>query len=150
DAVVGRYVLMFQPEPAALLRGVASLVRRGGVVAFHEPYRDGIRSFPPVPTYDEAWSLVDETFRRSGADPAMGIKLHATFLAAGLPAPTMRLEAVIAGAPNCVDHPHFEMDVADTLTAEMERLGVATADTLDAPTLVQRVIDEATATTSVI
>jgi SAM-dependent methyltransferase len=37
DAVVGRYVLMFQADPAVLLRGVARAVRRGGLIAFHEP-----------------------------------------------------------------------------------------------------------------
>ena len=115
DAVVGRYVLMFQRDPTTLLRGVVKHVRHGGVVVFHEPYRGGIRSFPEVPTYDQAWELVDETFRRSGADPLMGLKLHSTFLAAGLSAPSMRMEAAIAGAPACSDHAHFEMDVAVTL-----------------------------------
>src|SRR5437870_951362 len=37
------------------------------------------------------------TFRRWGGDPRMGVKLHSTFIAAGLPAPTMRLESVIGG-----------------------------------------------------
>jgi ubiquinone/menaquinone biosynthesis C-methylase UbiE len=63
DAIVGRYVLMFQPDPVAMLRKLAVHARAGGVVAFHEPYRGGIRSFPPVPSYDRGWELVDETFR---------------------------------------------------------------------------------------
>jgi hypothetical protein len=29
-----------------------------------------------VAAYDHGWELVDETLRRSGADPLMGIKLH--------------------------------------------------------------------------
>src|SRR5438067_5905285 len=37
DAVIGRYVLMFQPDPTMMLRGVAAHVRPGGVVVFHEP-----------------------------------------------------------------------------------------------------------------
>ena len=108
DAVVGRYVLMYQPDPAATLRKLASHVRPAGIVVFHEPYRDGVRSFPPVAAYDQGWELVDETFRRSGADPLMGIKLHATFVAAGLAPPTMRMEAVIAGgATNRTAEYHF-------------------------------------------
>jgi len=74
DAVVGRYVLMFQPNPTAILRKLAAHVRPGGVVVFHEPDRDGIRSFPPVPNYDRGCQMVDETFRLSGVDPRMGIK----------------------------------------------------------------------------
>jgi SAM-dependent methyltransferase len=58
DAVVGRYILMYQPDPAATLRKLVSHLRPGGVVVFHEPYRDGLRSFPPVPEYDRGgnWS----------------------------------------------------------------------------------------------
>src|SRR6266699_5009004 len=36
DAVVGRFILMFLPDPLAVLRSLTPLVRPGGVVAFHE------------------------------------------------------------------------------------------------------------------
>jgi ubiquinone/menaquinone biosynthesis C-methylase UbiE len=49
DAVVGRYVLMFQPDPVTMLRRVAAHARRGGLVVFHEPNRGGVRSHPPDP-----------------------------------------------------------------------------------------------------
>jgi len=150
DAIVGRYVLMFQQDPTALLRRLIAQVRPQGVVVFHEPYRGGIRSFPPVAAYDRAWQLVDQTFRLSGADPQMGIKLHATFVAAGLPVPSMRLESVIAGGASSSDLVHFEMDVVGTLVPEMERLGVATAADIDAERLAQRVFDEVIASNSVI
>jgi SAM-dependent methyltransferase len=150
DAVIGRYVLMFQPDPAASLAKLAAHVRPGGIVAFHEPYRDNVRSYPPVAAYDRGWELVDETLRRSGADPLMGIKLHAAFLAAGLPAPTMRMESVIAGGATSSDQIHFEMDLVRTLVAEMERLGIATGDDFDAETLPERVFAAACASDSVI
>jgi len=39
DAVVGRYVLMFQPDPAAMLRKIRRHLRPGGgVIAFHESH----------------------------------------------------------------------------------------------------------------
>jgi hypothetical protein len=150
DAVVGRYVLMFQPDPAASLAKLAAHVRLGGLVAFHEPYRDNVRSYPPVVEYDHGWELVDETFRRSGADPIMGIKLHATLVAAGLPPPTMRMESVIAGGATSSDQVHFEMDVVGTLVTDMDRLGVAIGDDFDAATLPDRVLAAASATDSVI
>ena len=131
-----------------MLRKVAAHVRAGGVIVFHEPYRDGVRSYPPVAAYDHGWDLVDETFRRSGADPLMGIKLHATFVAAGLPAPTLRMESVIAGGATCSDQVHFEMDVVATLISEMERLGIA--NDIDIDTLADRVLNAATTTNSVI
>jgi SAM-dependent methyltransferase len=150
DAVVGRYVLMFQADPAASLGKLAAHVRPGGIVVFHEPYRDNIRSYPSVAVYDHGWELVDETLRRSGADPLMGIKLHSTFLAAGLPAPTMRMESVIAGGATSSDQIHFEMDLVRTLASEMERLGIATGDDFDAETLPERVFASVSASDSVI
>src|SRR5262249_5021114 len=36
DAAVGRYILMFLPDPAAMLRGVAKALKPGGILAFHE------------------------------------------------------------------------------------------------------------------
>ena len=57
DAVVGRYVLMFQPDPVAMLRRVVAHAHPGGLVVFHEPYRGGVRSYPNVTDYDRAWEI---------------------------------------------------------------------------------------------
>jgi SAM-dependent methyltransferase len=150
DAVVGRYVLMYQPDPSAIVRQLVARVRPGGVVMFHEPYRDGVRSFPPVPTYDRAWQLVDDSFTATGADMIVGIKLHSVFVDAGLPAPTLRLESVIAGGADCTDHIHFEVDPVRTMLPHIERLGLGTAAEIDIDTYVDRVRDELTATGGVI
>ena len=150
DAVVGRYVLMFQPDPAAMLRQIVTHVRSGGLVVFHEPYRGGIRSYPKTDSYDRAWELVNETFARLGADPEMGLKLHATFLAAGLSAPTMRLESLIAGGETSLDHVHFEMDLVGTLIHDMEQLGIATVRDLEPDTLADRVFTELATTQGVV
>jgi len=142
DGVVGRYVLMYQPDPTSTLRRLVEHVRPGGVVVFHEPYRDGVRSFPPVPTYDRCWQFLDDVFRGTGADSIMGIKLHSVFVAAGLPAPTMRLEAVIAGGGECDDHIHFEVDPVRSILPHIERLGLARVEDLDVDALAGRVREE--------
>jgi SAM-dependent methyltransferase len=142
DAVVGRYVLMYQPDPVATLRGLIEHVKPGGVVVFHEPYRDGVRSYPPVPTYDRCWQFLDDVFRGTDADSIMGIKLHSVFVTAGLPAPTMRMEAVIAGGGACDDHIHFEVDPVRSIMPHIERLGLARAEDLDLDTLAERVREE--------
>src|SRR6516162_9212146 len=71
DAIVGRYVLMYQADPVEMVRKLVTHLGPGGLVLFHEPYRDGIRSYPTVPSYDRARQLVDETLRGTGADPIM-------------------------------------------------------------------------------
>lgn len=150
DAVCGRYVLEFIPEPATVLRALARHVRPGGVVVFHELDLKSGWSFPPVPSYDRCCRLVDETIRGLGADTRMGIKLHGVFVAAGLPVPTMRLEAVIGGAAGHADHVRLMVDVARTVLPDMERLGVATASDLDIDALLARIEAEVAAGDSVI
>jgi ubiquinone/menaquinone biosynthesis C-methylase UbiE len=149
DAAIGRYVLCFQPDPAALLRKIAGLVRPGGVIVFHEPDRELMHSFPPAPTYERACRWVSETYRRSGVDARIGIKLYSVFQAAGLPGPTMRMHAVIGGA-TALDEVHLDADQAMVLAADIERLGIATAAELGADTLVERIIQEMAANQSVI
>jgi hypothetical protein len=85
-----------------------------------------------------------------GADARMGLKLHATFVAAGLPAPTMRLESVIAGGATSASQVHLETDVVGTLIADIERLGLAARGELEPDRLAAQVFAEATATNSVI
>jgi ubiquinone/menaquinone biosynthesis C-methylase UbiE len=93
DAVVGRFVLMFLPDPVSVLRSVSRLVRPGGVLAFQEP------SWIPMLALGERlplWSCVlrsiHETILRSGANPEMGLALYSIFQEIGLPAPKMHLE----------------------------------------------------------
>ena len=50
DAAIGRYVLCFQSDPVSFVRSIANLVRPGGIILFHEPDREQMRSFPPAPT----------------------------------------------------------------------------------------------------
>ena len=61
DAVVGRYVLQFQPDPVAMLRALVRHLHPGGIVAFHELDWDSVRSFPASPTYDQCCRWVVET-----------------------------------------------------------------------------------------
>jgi ubiquinone/menaquinone biosynthesis C-methylase UbiE len=138
DAVVGRYVLQFQPDPVAMLRQLVSYLHPGGILAFHELDWDGVRSFPPLPTYDQCCKWIVETLRVLGAETRMGVRLHSTFVAAGLPAPSMRLAALIGGGVNGADHLELATDFVETHLPAMERLGVATAADIGVETLSER------------
>ena len=150
DALVGRYVLLFQRDPAAMIRRLAAQVRRGGLVFFHEPDFDGARSTPPAPTYDRCFQWNCEALQRSGADIRMGAKLFSTFLAAGLPAPRMQLETLISGVPTNTDALDLVSDLAASLAGTMERLGIATTEEIDLETLAERMTREAAENGSVI
>jgi 2-polyprenyl-3-methyl-5-hydroxy-6-metoxy-1,4-benzoquinol methylase len=131
DAVVGRYVLMFQADPAELIRGAALHVRPGGIVAFHEPDWTGARSQPPSRYYDLCCEYIVETFRRTGIETHMGAKLDAAFREAGLMAPTMHLESVVGGGNGGRDWAHQTSELLVTMLPEVVSRGVATADTID-------------------
>jgi len=150
DAVIGRYVLMFQDDSSAMLRKLAAHVRPGGAIVFHEPDWDGARSFPPAPTYDRCCGWIVETLRVLGNETRMGKKLHATFVAAGLAAPTMGLEAFIGGGAKGAEGLTLIADLVETMLPAMERARVATAAEAGLETLAARMIHEAVANDSVI
>ncbi len=150
DAITGRYVLMFQPDPAGMLRSLARHVRPGGVIVFHEPDWHGARSSPPAPVYDEACRWLVESLRLREADGRMGAKLHGAFVAAGLPAPSMGVSALIGGGEKSVDCADLVAGLVTTLLPFIERLGIATAAQIGIETLAARIIEEATANASVL
>ena len=86
----------------------------------------------------------------NGVETRMGIKLYSTFVAAGLPAPAMRLGSLFGGGANSSDQAHMVADLANTLLPEMERLGVTTAGEVGYETLAERMVNEAITTNSII
>lgn len=150
DALSGRYVLQFQSDPAAMLRKLTDHVRKGGPIVFQELDWEGARSSPPSPTYDRACSWFVETLRLLRTETRMGAKLHSTFVAAGLPAPTIRLAAVVGVGQNSKDVVGLLVGVTGTMAAEMEQLGVATAAEIGLETLSKRIIAEAIANDSLL
>lgn len=150
DAVIGRYVLQFQKDPAAVLRRLATHARPGGTIVFHEIDWSGLASIPPVPTFDLCCQWGADAMRLHGTETHMGTKLHSAFVDAGLGSPTMRLEAPVGGMPVTLPWLEIFKELIATLLPEMERLGVATAAQVGLETLVERIGSEAISTTSLI
>lgn len=115
DAVVGRFVLMYQADPAAALAKIVKQLRPGGVVAFIEPWFQ----VPPGPdsTIKMAVTYIVETLRRSGAHVDLGPRMHRVFQAAGLPLPNMRYEILLDPRE---DSPLYDY-VADTLASVLPK-----------------------------
>lgn len=140
DAAVGRFVLMYWRDPAEAVRRIAAQVRPGGVVVFQEPDLDpavGSRSLPDDTLWNATGRLVTETFARAGMQVRMGRQLFGAFLAAGVPAPQMRDEAVVGGGPDFGGYAWLA-GVAGTLAPAMAKLAVADVDTLGLDTLADR------------
>jgi SAM-dependent methyltransferase len=150
DAVVGRFVLQFQPDPAAMLRRVAGHVRPGGAVVFHELAWTGPWSFPPVPSHEQVCAWAGKTLELSGAETAMGLKLHNTFVRAGLGDPSVRAEMAMGGGAESALLLEHVAALTATLLPAMEELGVATAAEVGLETLLARMQAETLANGSVI
>ena len=54
DALVGRYVLLYQPDPPSTIRSLLRSVKPDGIVVFHEFDCPGLRaSYPACPLFDQ-------------------------------------------------------------------------------------------------
>jgi ubiquinone/menaquinone biosynthesis C-methylase UbiE len=146
DAVVGRYVLLFQADPAGMLRALMKQhLRPGGLIVFHEPDWTNVRSFPPAPTYDRCCQWIVEAFRGAGTDTNAANNLYTAFAGAGLPSPQMRMQTFVSGNAGCTDWLQVVAGLAASLLPTMEQLGIATAKDLEIATLAQRLQREVAA-----
>lgn len=143
DAVAGRYVLMFQADPVALLRALVPLVRTGGPVVFHEVDWRGFRSVPEVRAFDQCCGWLVKLATATGTDHEMGLKLPETFRAAGLPAPHMAIDAQIGGGPSAEEAIELVADLTISMAASLVDFGLATAEEIGAETLRERIRAEA-------
>jgi SAM-dependent methyltransferase len=128
DALVGRYVLLYQPDPAATLSRLARFVKPGGIVAFHEVDFSLLHpSDPPVPVLDQLVQLIPEAFRRSGLPPDFGRRMGPAFVAAGLPFPTMVAEMPISGGTDMYLRSWMAATLI-SLSRQFEKLGMRMPD----------------------
>lgn len=150
DAVVGRYVLLFQDDQAGMLRRLAKLVRPGGLVIFHEPDWSFVRSDPSAPTYDQACRWMVEIFERLNQSTNMHGKLRRAFLDTGLGVPSMRLRAVIGDAVSAEDWLRSVAELIIVLAPTIEQHGLATRAEMEVETLAERIIAEVAANNSIV
>jgi 2-polyprenyl-3-methyl-5-hydroxy-6-metoxy-1,4-benzoquinol methylase len=142
DAVVGRYVLQFIPDPSAAIARLSTHLHHGGIMFFQELDWEGARSSPPVPTYDRVCGWIARTIEGGGAQIRLGAHLASVFERAGLSNPTLRLESVIASGPAAIDAIHLGTDLVATQLPNMERMGITNASEVELPTLAQRILTE--------
>lgn len=148
DAIVGRLVLMYVPDPAAVLRKQAALLRSGGVVVPIELDLYSARSLPSTPLVGQALSWLNEAFTRAGIEPALGPRLWAVLHEAGLQ-PLGMIGVQPHFGPEDPDGPALLAGIVRTALPLIERAGVATSAGVGADTLQQRLSDELAAAAAV-
>jgi SAM-dependent methyltransferase len=139
DAVVGRFVLMYQADPVATLRHVASFLATGGLIVVQEPdFRVGIATSPTVALWQQVQDWIAETFRRGGVHHDIGGRLYHVFRLAGLPGPTLVEHITAGGGPAMRPYCENSAAIVRSLLPSMEQLGIATASEVQVDTLADR------------
>lgn len=149
DAIVGRFVLMYQTDPVESLRQLARHLRPGGLMVFQELDTTACRSFPRAPSYDRAASWLTDALRGTGAWPKLGLQLHSVFTDSGLPAPLMRMDAIVSGdaeGPACV----LLAEAVRSLLPTLEKLNIALPEEVDVDNLTNRIREEVAARRSAV
>jgi SAM-dependent methyltransferase len=139
DAALGRYVLVHQPDPVAMIRQVASAVRLGGVIAFHELplYQPNtFQALPRVDLFDQISSATTAVFQATVPSPDVAGRLVSCFEEAGLPSPHLIWEC-IAGDYASPIAKWLALNYRSMLP-HVTRLGLTPPDVGDPDTLVDR------------
>lgn len=140
DAAVGRFILMFLPEPAAVLRSLHELIRPDGLLAFQEPsYAPFLTLSAHLPLWSAGLSLIHETLVKSGVNTEMGLALYQVFQKAGLPAPQMRMEIPLGNNPEFTS---WVYDVLCSLKSKMHELDLPLQKLGNFATLADRIQEE--------
>jgi ubiquinone/menaquinone biosynthesis C-methylase UbiE len=146
DAAVGRFILMYLPDPVATLRSISQVVRSGGVLAFQEPdWVPVLAHLAKLPLWFATASLIDKTMRVS-ANHDMGSELYQTFVEAGLPEPTVRMELPMGKEPYLAQ---WYYDTLCSLLPQAKQLNMPVESLGHLDTLVQRLQDEVAASKTV-
>ena len=137
DALVGRTVLMYRSDPVRDLRAMVRCVRPRGLVVFQEFDMLPGKTVPPAAVVDDLRAWLLDFFARAGLELEMGPKLYATFKAAGLVAPQMRVDGFIGGAESIC--PELVANVARTLLPHAAAMGTITEKEVQISTLEDRI-----------
>jgi SAM-dependent methyltransferase len=141
DAIIGRLVLMYVPDPAAVLKTQAAALRPGGVVAPIEIDVDTARSVPPTALVQQATAWVREAFTRAGIAASLGPRLWSVLVDAGLE-PLRMLGVQPHFGPEGDEGPALLAWIVRTCLPLIEGGGVASADQVGVDTLEQRLAAE--------
>jgi SAM-dependent methyltransferase len=149
DAIVGRLVLIYLPDPAALVRQLLDHLKPGGIVAFQDlDWGDGPIAVPPSPLLSQAWGYVKEMFQRAGLNNRMGLSLHGVFVSAGLREPRMSLFAPVGGGTNFDGYDYMASGLRSNLP-HIVKLGVATEEEVALDSFAERLRAEVVASKGV-
>jgi SAM-dependent methyltransferase len=146
DAIVGRLVLMYAPEPIEALRHTLRNLRTGGVIALQESITDydaPVLVEPPDCLAGRVVEWFRAGFKHAGVQPRLGLRLFGLLKAAGLDCSTeIDMSVPIQQGPEGALFRTLTSVVRSQMSAIVAS-GAATRSEIDIETLEQRLIADA-------
>lgn len=143
DAVVGRFVLMWLPQPLAVLERVVGHLHPGGIVAFQDnDFTFSVLASGPLPLFDQVIAWLNATQAQEGPDYHMGLNMPHLYRRAGLPLPQLTLDAPLGTGSDWGGYQYLAETVA-MLEQPMQQRGMVLPAEIDAPDLADRIRQEA-------
>jgi ubiquinone/menaquinone biosynthesis C-methylase UbiE len=138
DALVGRFILMYLPDPVAVLRHLSHHLRSGAAIAFMEPdFTVDSRILPDFPQFKACSTWVSEALRHSGARIDMGMRLYATYRAAGF-VNTATEVTHLSGCGISREMADFFAETIRSILPKIVQYGIATLEEVQIDTLAER------------
>jgi ubiquinone/menaquinone biosynthesis C-methylase UbiE len=138
DALVGRFILMYLPDPATTLRHLSLQLRPGAVIAFMEPdFTVDSSIFPEMPEFKDCGRWISEALRHSGARIDMGMRLYATYRDAGF-VKTATEVTHLSGCGCTREMADFFAETIRSILPKIIQHGIATAEEVQIDTLADR------------
>jgi tRNA A58 N-methylase Trm61 len=138
DALVGRFILMYLPDPVRTLQHLSSQLRSGATIAFMEPdFTVPGRVFPEMPEFVNCGRWITESLHRAGARIDMGMRLYHAFRDAGF----VGTETVASHLSGCGIQPGMISYFVETLRSMLPRIeqyGIATREEVQIDTMAAR------------
>jgi ubiquinone/menaquinone biosynthesis C-methylase UbiE len=138
DALVGRFILMYLPDPVVILRRLSEQLRSGAVIAFMEPDFTAMSTvFPEMPLFRQCEEWSREAFRRAGARIDMGMRLYHTYRDAGF-VNTATTVSQLSGCGVRREMIEFFVEGIRSILPKIEQYGIATREEVLIETLADR------------
>lgn len=144
DAVIGRYIMVHQPDPTQFLRNAARHLRPGGTLGLHEilimtPF---IEAHPRVELWDQVGSWLLAALRAGAPHCEAAATMISYFADADLPQPGLFCERPVGGGANSLFY-RWATEAVQGVLPHLVRLGVASEENVQLATLEQRLRSEA-------
>jgi ubiquinone/menaquinone biosynthesis C-methylase UbiE len=135
DLVIGRYILIHQSDPVALLQAAARLLKPGGCIAFHEiRLAQMFGSSPCVPLWQLAGDLFGKACQSGLAHYDVTDRLIGCFAEAGLPQPDLFSEGIVGGG---IDSPLYAWlsETLQSFAPQLAKVGIKLNELIGMETL---------------